>query len=56
MSDAAYYREQAARVQRLLNGVSDQLTRERLTVLAADYLAKAQTFDAGPAGTPPETI
>jgi hypothetical protein len=54
--DAAYYREQAARAQRLLTDSTDQLTRERLTVLAAEYLTKAQALDIGPAGSRPETM
>jgi hypothetical protein len=47
MSDAAQYREKVARIHRLLNASTDQLTRERLTALAEEYLAKASALDAG---------
>ena len=56
MSDAAYYREQAARAQRFLDTPLDPLTRARLTALAKEYLAKAQALDAGSTGNPPETM
>jgi hypothetical protein len=36
--------------------MTDQLTRERLSALLAEYLTKAQTLEAGPAANPPETI
>ena len=56
MSDAAYYREQAARTQRFLDTPLDALTRERLTALAKEYLAKAHALDAVLTGNPPETM
>jgi hypothetical protein len=56
MLDAAYFREQATRTQRLINAVSDQLTRERLEALVEEYLAKAHALDGEAAGYPSETL
>ncbi|HEY3890678.1 MAG TPA: hypothetical protein VGM00_01830 [Bradyrhizobium sp.] len=56
MPDAVQYREQAARVQRLLNASIDPLTRERLSALAEEYLAKADALEGGTVGSPPEMM
>jgi hypothetical protein len=56
MSDAACFREQAARAQRLLNATTDRLTQERLAALAEEYETKARALEVGLTGTPPETM
>lgn len=56
MSDAAHYREQAARAQRLFNAQTDQLTRERLAALADEYRAKAQAVEAEERNRPPANL
>ena len=56
VTDAVYYRDQAARVHRLLDASTDQLTRERLKGLAEEYLSKAQALDAGTPRKFPETM
>jgi hypothetical protein len=54
MPDAVQYREQAARVQRLLNASIDPSTRERLSTLAEEYLAKTDALKGGTVRSPPE--
>ena len=48
MSEAARYRAEVARIYKILAGVSDPLTCDRLTVLAKQYLAKARALESHP--------
>jgi hypothetical protein len=56
MSDAAYNRAQAERTQRLIDAIADQVTRERLSALVAEYLTKAQSLEAQAVANPFDTM
>jgi hypothetical protein len=53
MSNPEHFRREAARASRLAREFVDGLTRERLTNLAADYLAKAIELERGGRTAPP---
>ena len=53
MSDAEHFRREASRARRLAKEFVDQLTRERLTRLAEDYLAQAIELESGDRTAPP---
>jgi hypothetical protein len=56
MADAAYYRQQAERAQRLIGALTDPTTRDRLSALVAEYLAKAQALEAASASNPTKSM
>jgi hypothetical protein len=45
MAPSLYLREQADRCRRLAQGTNDAVTRERLLILAAEYEARAVSYD-----------
>lgn len=47
MMDAVYYREQAARAQRLADAIGDREMREQLARIAADYDEIATDLEQG---------
>ncbi len=48
MSEAQYLREQAAKAQRMARQSIDQLTAERLSALAEEYIARAAEIERSP--------
>ena len=54
MPDVEHFRREAARANRLAKETFDALTRERLTGLAADYLAQAIELESGGQTVPPD--
>jgi hypothetical protein len=55
MPDAEHFRREAARASRLAAQTFDSLTEERLTGLAADYLAQAIELESGGQTAPPDS-